>query len=174
MARRGEKTRAGNTWSEALLPELLNEFQGCAESGKLSRRKTGKEAGSVANTGYRQVTWAGFAKFGMCKVQLVHRVLFFMYHKEVPPMIDHINGIRTDNRKCNLRPADSRSNQLNRHVKVGKSQDLPIGVYRRYRKGRTGLWYEVKYENDGTRKSTYLRNKDDAVARIKLWRETYG
>lgn len=174
VPKRGEKTRAGGTWSEALYPELLREFGYCSSTGKLFRRRTGAEAGSVTPSGYRQVTWSGFSDFGMCKVQLVHRVLFFMFHKTVPPMIDHINGDRTDNRKENLRPADSRSNQLNRHVKVGKDQDLPVGVYRAYRKGREGLWYNVKYKNNGIRKSTFLRNKEDAIARIKLWRDMYG
>lgn len=89
-------------------------------------------------------------------------------------MLDHINGDRADNRLENLRPATNSENQLNRHTKVGKDLDLPVGVYLTTRKGRQGVWYEVKYKNGGLRKSTFLRNRADAIERIKLWRETYG
>lgn len=43
-----------------------------------------------------------------------HRIIWFIEKHFWPKMIDHINGIKTDNRIENLRECDSRANQMNR------------------------------------------------------------
>jgi hypothetical protein len=54
-----------------------------------------------------------------------HRVAYmFMMGKWPECWIDHINGIRTDNRWCNLRPATSCENQYNRR----KSKNNKVGL----------------------------------------------
>lgn len=46
---------------------------------------------------------------------LVHRVLWLMKHGRYPSQtLDHANGIRTDNRMCNLREASYAQNNANR------------------------------------------------------------
>ncbi len=47
------------------------------------------------------------------KKALAHRVAFAMYHDRWPIFVDHINGIRTDNRIVNLREVSRRENQMN-------------------------------------------------------------
>jgi hypothetical protein len=179
MPRKVVKNRAGNTWTESLYQELHNTFK-VVEYKELTRIKPSKgvrvgEASGYKNTkGYIVIQWKGFEKHGLSKVQYAHRVIYFMSYKEMPEMIDHIDGDKSNNHVLNLRPSDNRLNQLNRHKKVGVDTDLPIGVYTRERKGRKGIWYEVKYQNGNIRKSTYRRDKDSAINLIKEWRATYG
>lgn len=44
---------------------------------------------------------------------LAHRVAFAICHDRWPTFVDHINGIRTDNRVINLREVSRRENQMN-------------------------------------------------------------
>lgn len=166
-------------WTDALYQELHNTFKVCnyKELERIkplySKGKTIK-VGHKNKNGYVVVNWTGFTKHGLCRVQYAHRIIYFMSFKNIPNMIDHIDGNRANNHILNLRPCDNRLNQLNRHKKVGADKELPIGVYTRYRKGRKGIWYEVKYHNGDIKKSTYRRDKDSAISLIKEWRETYG
>ena len=43
-----------------------------------------------------------------------HRVAFAISHGHMPPLIDHINGIKSDNRIANLRDASATLNSRNR------------------------------------------------------------
>lgn len=48
---------------------------------------------------------------------LSHRVAWCIHHSEWPEEeIDHINGIRDDNRLCNLRPASANNNAHNKGI----------------------------------------------------------
>lgn len=53
------------------------------------------------NRGYPRI---GLWKDGKCKCVLVHRLVgnYFIPNINNKPMINHINGIKTDNRACNL------------------------------------------------------------------------
>jgi hypothetical protein len=101
---------------------------------------------------------------------LVHRIAWLLHTGKKPvKQIDHINGIRDDNRICNLREATNQENQWNRHKKTGKDRDLPIGVYRVVRKGRSGLWYGSSLACKNKTKSTYSRSLEDAIKKRKQW-----
>lgn len=67
----------------------------------------GKVAGRVGNHGYVAVTISG-------RTYLAHRVVFALIHGRWPvDQIDHINGIRTDNRPRNLREVSNAENARN-------------------------------------------------------------
>lgn len=63
--------------------------------------------------GYK--TTAGYIRFAICRRRyFAHRVVWFMTHGEWPSHeVDHINGIRTDNRPENLRNVTRLMNSQN-------------------------------------------------------------
>lgn len=88
--------------------------------------KIGSIAGCVASNGYAQVRVHG-------KVYKTHRVIWLIVYGEWPSgQIDHVNGIRSDNRLVNLRDVTASINQKNRakgknntsgHLGIRKSRD---------------------------------------------------
>lgn len=72
-----------------------------------SKMKSGSVAGYVQHRGYLQIKFNNVAY----TAQIIAWVL---YNGEYPNgEMDHINGIRTDNRICNLRAVTKRENQQN-------------------------------------------------------------
>jgi hypothetical protein len=128
-----------------------------------------KSAAIKVNTGYLicQLTDEG-TRYAI----LAHRLAWLLHTGKNPKdQIDHINGDRSDNRIQNLREADASLNQRNRHTKVGRNKDLPIGIYRAKRKGRPGIWFGVYCECYGKRLSTFKRNLDDAIKTRRAFEE---
>lgn len=75
------------------------------EDGKLWRN--GKEAGWLANTGYRMVSMNN-------KKYLSHRVIWYLVHGAWPDKdIDHIDGDKLNNKLDNLRLASDSQNLRN-------------------------------------------------------------
>lgn len=79
-------------------------------SGTLISRQTGKAITSKTTKGYLQVRLLG-------SQYLAHRVVWTIFHGGDPGgWLDHINGIRHDNRIKNLRRVTSTQNARNRGV----------------------------------------------------------
>jgi len=68
--------------------------------------------------------------------KLMHRFVWWLKHGHIPPILDHINGDKQDNRLANLRPATARLNSLNRKT-------LRNGVQPRHRKHGGTHWHAV-------------------------------
>lgn len=78
------------------------------------KRPHGEPIGTVGKLGYVQVTLMGTQ-------YKAHRVAWFLYYGKWPDQqIDHINGVKDDNRIENLRCGDS-VNQHNRSMPTGVS-----------------------------------------------------
>ena len=102
------------------------------EKGKLfwlvqlsSRGVLGSEAGHKSKS-------TGYIRLVVNKQeQLAHRVIYEMHHGVIPEgkMVDHINGIRNDNRIENLRLATHQQNQWNRKKSEVKGWVLVEGKY---------------------------------------------
>jgi len=115
--------------------EIRNNLSYDPETGIILRLPSGKIVSSIKN---------GYIRFSLMNQRMMaHRIAWALHYGELPPPdmeIDHINGIRHDNRIVNLRLVSMRQNMRN------KTQ------YRNNTHGYPGIVFE-----DGSR-------------RIKQWR----
>ena len=109
--------------------QLLELFDYDRDSGKLFWKvakarivKIGQEAGTINSKGYRQVKIDG-------KKYNAHRLIFLIECGHLPDCLDHVNGIRDDNRIENLRECSPRENSRNTSKKSSNTSGI-VGVYR--------------------------------------------
>lgn len=101
------------------------------------------------------------------KQYLFHRLVFLYFKGYCPDILDHKNRKTTDNRLCNLRPANCNTNNHNSSLR----KDSTVGIKgltfdsRRngYWKGRVGL--------NGKRYSVHGRDKKEVVLKLKRLRK---
>ena len=143
-------------------PEQLRELVRCdPETGRIFRisgRKDGSEAFlSPSGDGYLQGHLLG-------KMMLSHRVIWALAHGEWPAHdIDHINGVRSDNRLVNLRAVTRSENMRNAKTPVTNTSGV-IGVNLC---GRSGSWRST-IQTDGRRVHLgYFKTKAAAVSARK-------
>ena len=80
--------------------------------------RAGDVAGYVEpKSGYGRIFFKG-------KTRLAHRLVWLHVYGEMPKIIDHINGNRTDNRICNLRNVCSKKNARNRKASKRSSTGI--------------------------------------------------
>jgi hypothetical protein len=73
------------------------------------KTKIGTPVGCKTHNGYL-ITHVNYQRYR------VHHIVYLMHHKKFPSLIDHINGIRGDNRIENLREATINQNNQNRRA----------------------------------------------------------
>lgn len=126
-------------------------------------RFAGKEAGGISR-GYVVIRMRG-TSFP------AHRIIWDMVRSECPTEIDHINGIRSDNRLANLRNVTPSENQRNR----ARSSNNKSGCTGVHFEKRRGLWmahiqsFEKSHKHLG-----YFKTKDEAIIARKAAEHVYG
>lgn len=90
------------------------------------RGRAGSPAGYDNGSGYTKISINGMAYYG-------HRLAFLWMQGEYPDIVDHINGIRNDNRWSNLRSVTQ--------IQNGGNTTRGVGIRFRY-----GRWY-ARYSN---------------------------
>jgi len=110
----------------------------------LKGQKVGAVSGVLNKLGYIQV---GVDR----KIYFGHRLAWFYVHGRWPEgQIDHINGIRSDNRICNLRDADWSINNQNQ-IKPHKDNACGLlGVCRAKKRWRAAIKSNGKIKHLGT------------------------
>lgn len=83
--------------------------------------KTGVRLGTDNGFGYQRITVLG-------KSYYAHRLAWFYVHGTWPDQIDHINGVRDDNRISNLRDVTVQQNNQNRNAAQKNSGSKMLGV----------------------------------------------
>lgn len=83
-----------------------------------NKRFAGKLTGAPCKEGYLQI---GFKR----KIYYAHRLAFLYVHGRWPLVIDHIDGVKTNNAIANLREATFAENSQNTSA---KSKKAPLGV----------------------------------------------
>lgn len=101
-------------------------------------RGIGQPAGNVnQRLGYLQIRANGKLHYG-------HRIAFALVTGRWPVLVDHINGVKTDNRWANLRESDRRHNQENRRRANKNSKTDLLGV--RLNRDRFGAALTVNHK----------------------------
>lgn len=141
--------------------EILSVVSYDPSTGHFTRKRSkqcpwtvGRRTGSVAPKGYRLIY------INNCHY-MEHRIAWIVVYGSIPNgmTIDHINGIKGDNRICNLRLATDCENSYHRPRKSDNSTGYK-GVYQRENgKYRATITLNKKRENLGT-----FETKEEAYA----------
>lgn len=100
-----------------------------------------------------------------------HRIIWLMYHGELPNHeIDHINGIRTDNRIENLRDVTHKENMKNQRLRSTNTSGVTgVSIH-----SKSGKWVaQIKVNGDAIYLGSFAQ-KDDAVSARKKAEHKYG
>ena len=130
---------------------------------KWADTKAGKRAGSIHPSGYRFVT---VQNIGQCRE---HRVIFMMHHGYLPKQIDHINGIRDDNRIENLRASDNFTNSQNAKRLCTNTSGVKGVCFDK----AAGKWKARIYIGGKRKTIGYYDNIADAELEIRAVREQF-
>lgn len=130
-----------------------------------NRCYAGNETGSKDNMGYLIVLIGG-------RPYPAHRVIWAWMKGEWPPeMVDHINGVRDDNRWCNLRKATREENRWNSFIRKDNSTGVKgVGKPVIRADGRPA-WRAVIRVNKVVKHLGYFASKEDAAKVVKEARE---
>lgn len=91
-----------------------------------------------------------------------HRLAFLYVHGRWPePEVDHINGVRSDNRIANLREATRAQNCQNKKGAYRNSKSGQPGVYM---KKASGKWFAEIVSNHRTISLGTFQTRDEAIA----------
>lgn len=131
---------------------------------KCSRALAGKEAGHQEPRGYRNVMHKK-------KMYKAHRLIWLYVHGKFPEgEIDHINGIRNDNRIANLRDVAHLENQRNRNANSNNASGVGgVGWSKNAGKWRAGIQVDGSAKHLG-----YFDDIEDAAQARKAAEVKYG
>lgn len=127
--------------------------------------KAGRVAGYDTGRGYLRVCVNG-------RLTQVHRIIWQMVHGEIPEglKIDHINGIRSDNRLENLRLVSNQENNKNKRMYRNNSSGVTgITWNKKERKWVATIVINCKLKHLG-----YFTDFDKAVEVRRDWEKKIG
>lgn len=145
-------------------PVQRDNYSNDRDYNLVNSRISGKECNSRNVQGYLQVRVLGLT-------WKVHRISWLLYYGDWPEkQLDHINGIKTDNRIVNLREVTSLENCKNLPKKLGAtSKHLGVSWHRRDKKWQASIKVGSKSIYLG-----YFDSQEEAYAARKKADVKYG
>lgn len=138
---------------------------------KIARKSglIGAKVGSHDSKGYLRID---FSWWGHRYNVAIHRLGWLIYHGEWPKdQLDHINGIRDDNRICNLREATQSQNNANTRIyKNNKSGHKNI----KWESDRQRYGVFIRYDNRLHRLGRFKTLEEAIAVRNAKYKEIYG
>lgn len=146
------------------LPNAADIFRYNPNTGDIWWKDTGEPAGYLTKRGYRLVQYEG-------RRYRAHRLAWTIYHGKIPAdEMDHINGVKDDNRIENLRVVSTQDNQRNSKIhKHNTSGHMGVFYSKRDEVWRARIKVNKKYIYLGS-----FKNKDDAIGARQVAEEIYG
>lgn len=112
------------------------------DTGYFVWTKTGRRAGSVDTNGYRVLSVGTRQTRDRC---YEHQLAWYDYYGVWPNEIDHINGIKSDNRIINLRNVSHKTNNQNTIKPRAHNKTGYLGVT--YSKERNKYYASISYNS---------------------------
>lgn len=143
----------------------LHHFKSLKSCNSINSRHSGKLVSTIDKQGYN------IATIDNSKYR-VHRLIWKIVYNEEPNIIDHINGIRTDNRICNLRNVTQKENVRNKSVLNSRNTSEYEGASLIPTSGK----YRSQLHIDGItlRLGNYNTPEEAALVRELKAKELYG
>lgn len=118
---------------------------GSGRGNKLIKYKVGDDAGYISQNYWKVQLHS--------KSYLVHRVLYYLYHGELPEFIDHEDQNSLNNSKDNLRAATKAINGRNRGIHPNNVSGV-TGVYRVIRNNGEYIVWTAEWKPPAEKKQT--------------------
>lgn len=142
----------------------VDMFEAAGEAKRWNTRYAGEEAFTTdGDNGYKQGRIFG-------RKYLAHRIIWKLVHGTDPEQVDHINGIRDDNRIENLRSVTSQENLKNQKMCSNNTSGV-MGVYWYKRLGKWSARIMVAGKN---KHLGYFTDKFDAIKARKNAEKEHG
>lgn len=117
--------------------ELLAVVSYCPETGVVTRKVSAGTVPKGAIVGSPGSSNGYLTGQVLGKNVSIHRLVWFYVNGVWPTQqIDHINGVKTDNRIKNLRECDNSANNLNKHGPMANNKSGFLGVHKVQKTGR--------------------------------------
>lgn len=135
---------------------ITRGYTGDIDTGKIYNR-FGKEVLTTETNGYLKITTIIDKKTINCQQ---HQFIYYLATGEVVEQLDHINGIRTDNRINNLRPVTKNQNQFNKKNVKGYTFCNKMNKWKAYIKIDNKLIHLGYYSKEDWARQAYLDAKE--------------